>query len=147
MVARPPVVRFIECMNKKTRDKASRRKDKVELTARLGGCHASGVISWNICAFPGEFNGPRFGAATVRSLGSDERDTHSPHPLEHSRVPGAPIDAAIFAIPVEYIEVASSKHAVSVLLSDKHSQVRDETMDRSISVDPTASRRKVRPFP
>ena len=119
VVARAPLFRRIERAHGQGIAEAVRGEDGIQLAGRRGRCLASRVIGRNVAAVPGKLVGPWISLSSVRSLRSDEEQSHRTHSREYGLVASGPKGAAVFSVTVEDIEISSGNNPVTGLASDK----------------------------
>jgi hypothetical protein len=66
----------------------------------------------------------------------DERQSESLHAAEGCVVTGLPVLASALSISIEYIEIVCDDDLVPSLSPHEDRKIRNETVDRSVSVNP-----------
>ena len=78
------------------------------------------MVGRNIRTLDWEFIRPRVRASTVWCLRPHEWKTHRLHSFEDGGIPRTPVGAALLAVAMKDVEVASGKNAMAFLSSNKH---------------------------
>ena len=145
VVARPPLVAFIEGAHSHGVDHTVRREDVVETGLRLRRFRPDPAERGHIPAVGRQPTRPRVGLSpAVWCIRSDAWETQSVHSVEDDLVATAPVGAMVAARATHDGQVASDDHTMLRLSPDKGRQVGDSPMQRAIQVLCFSRNKKVR---